>query len=153
MKIMTWLLIGAFCFAPAALFAQTGEQAELTREVILAEKKLMVSVNMQLTEEEAKGFWPVYEEYQVHLRKFNERTAELILEYAKSYNSMTDDKAQYLLDEYRALKEDILNTQISYLPKFGAVLSPIKTFRYYQIENKLDAVIQFGLANDIPLMR
>jgi hypothetical protein len=39
------------------------DNMQILRDKIKADKKLLVAANMELTESEAKGFWPVYEEY------------------------------------------------------------------------------------------
>ena len=48
------LLVAALVATPA--FAQ--DNMQILREKIKADKKLVVAVNMGLTESEAKGFWP-----------------------------------------------------------------------------------------------
>ncbi len=154
MKTFASILMVAFCLVPAILLAQTArEQIELTREVIQAEKKLLVSTNMQLTEQEAQGFWPVYEEYQKALRKLNDRRVTLIEDYAEHYDSLSDTKAKSLLNGLIVYNEDKAKLQKTYLPKFEEVLLAWKLARYYQIENKLDAVINYELAKGIPLVR
>ena len=153
MKKLTWVLMFTFCLIPVALLAQTKDQMQITREALKANKKLIVSQNMNLTEKEADIFWPVYEEYQKALRKLNERTAKLIKDYANNYSDLSDEKAIVLLDEYMAIEEDRLKLRSSYIPKFRFVLLAKKVFRYYQIENKLSAIITFDLARGIPLVK
>jgi hypothetical protein len=153
MKKFTWLLMLVFCLTPAALLAQTDDQMQVTREAAKANKKLVVSTNMELTEEEAKGFWPVYEEYQKALSTLNERAAKLIEGYAANYNDISDEKAKGLLEEYITLEEERLKLQRSYIPKFNNVLPSKKVTRYYQIENKLLSIVKFDLARGIPLVK
>ena len=65
-------------------------------KTLKADKKLIVAKYMELTESEAKTFWPVYEEYQKDLQKLNERLRTLLQSYATEYqsNSLSDDKAK-----------------------------------------------------------
>ncbi|MGZ8500911.1 MAG: hypothetical protein ACXWXL_21060, partial [Candidatus Binatia bacterium] len=56
----------------------TGNNAEK----IKADKKLLMAANMELTEAEAKAFWPVYDEYQKELHKVNEPLIALRNGYA-----------------------------------------------------------------------
>jgi hypothetical protein len=107
---------------------------------------------MALTETEAKAFWPVYEAYQADLGKLNQRTVKLVKDYAASYKSMTDAVAGSLLDEAIAIEKDRAALLASYRPKFAAVLPATKVARYYQIENKIRAVINYELADAIPIM-
>ena len=153
MKKIAWLLILGFFLVPVALHAQTDDQMQITREAAKANKKLIVSENMNMTEEEATNFWPVYDEYQKAMGEIYQKTGEVIKSYAENYDALTDEKAKGLLDQSIALQEDRLNLLKSYLPKFNKVLPAKKVARYYQIENKLDAILKFDLAREIPLAK
>src|SRR5690349_2757626 len=54
---------------------------EIIHEKLKADKKLIVSEYMELTESEAKKFWPVYDEYQQDLQKTNDRILKLLQSY------------------------------------------------------------------------
>jgi len=135
------------------LLAQTNDQMQLTREAAKANKKLIVSDNMNLTEEEAKNFWPVYDKYQKDLGAVYERAGKAIKSYAEKYNPLSDEDAKTLLDEIITVNEGRLKLQRSYLPKFDKVLPTKKVARYYLVENKLDAILRYDLARGIPLVK
>jgi hypothetical protein len=142
------------CFFGSALAQdKPADNMDLVREKVQADKKLFIAENMQLTESEAKGFWPVYETYQAELRKLTDRSIKLIEDFASNYTSMSNEVAKKLLDEYMSIEADYLKLRQSYLPKFRGTLSDIKVARYYQLENKIDAVIDFELARKIPLFQ
>ncbi len=122
-------------------------------EKIKADKKLLVAENMQLTKAESKVFWPVYEEYQKELFLIRTRTLKLINDYADAYDKMTNETAKGLLDEYMTIERLQMELRKAYLPKFRKALSNIKTARYYQIENKINAVLMYELAGVIPLAK
>lgn len=126
---------------------------EIIREKIKADKKLLVAANLDLTETEAKAFWPIYDEFQAKLIKSNERIGNLIKKYAENYSIMTAETAQNLLNESIMLEEQRLELKQLYLPKFYEALPSIKVARYYQIENKIQAILEYELASDIPLMK
>ncbi len=145
--------IMAFVSIPAFTQDKPADNMELVREKLRADKKLLVAEGMKLTETEAKAFWPVYDSYQRDLGKLFGREIKLIQDYAKNYETMSDEVAKKLLDEYMAIEGEYLNLRQSYLPKFRKVLSEKKVVRYYQIENKVKAVMEFDLARQIPLMK
>jgi hypothetical protein len=126
---------------------------KLVQEKIKADKKLFVAENMQLTEKEAKAFWPVYESYQKDLGKLNERLLNLIEDYAKNYKTMTDQKAQDLTNNYLALESDRVKLLQSYVPKVTTAVGSKKAARYIQLENKISAIVRFDLAANIPLVK
>jgi hypothetical protein len=154
--VVTTLLIltVALAFTPARAEEKKDGAAinmEILKEKIKADKKLLVAANMNLTDAEAKAFWPLYQEYQTHLAKINERIATIIAEYAGNYNSMTNEVAKKLMKESVAVEKERVALKESMMPKFEKALPAIKAARYYQIENKIQAVVLYGLADSIPL--
>ena len=126
---------------------------QLVMEKLQADKKLFVAENMQLSEAEAKAFWPVYERYQEDMDKIMERTKNLIDNYAKNYETMTNVTAKRLTDEMLAIENDRLKLRKSYLLTFRTVLSAKKVARFYQLENKSFAVMNYRAAEVIPLVK
>lgn len=145
-------LLAMFLFVTPVLAEVANSDAQLTKEAVMANKKLLISANMDLSEEEKNAFWPVYDEYQDKLGKLNLRTIALIKEYAGSFDSMTDATAGKLLEEFLKIEEDTLALKKKYIPKFEKILSKRKVVRYYQIEEKIKAIIYFDLVNKIPLV-
>jgi hypothetical protein len=154
-SVILVILICAAVILPAS-FAKAqdkpADNMDIVRDKVRADKKLMIAMNMELTETEAKAFWPVYEKYQNEWNALAERTVRMIEDYAKNYNFMTDEKAGKLLDEYLAIECDRTMLFKSYMPEFRKVLSDRKVARYYQLENKIQAVINYELAKQIPLV-
>jgi len=116
-------------------------------------KKLFIAQNMNLTESEAKVFWPVYENYQKDLEKLVDKTVKLIENYSANYQTMTEEAAKELINGYLAIEGERVALMKSFLPKFRKVLPEKKVARYYQLENKIDAVVNYGLAKQIPLVK
>jgi len=147
------LALCAAVVAPTLAEDKQADNMQILIEKIRADKKLLVAENLQLTESEAKAFWPVYEQYQDELFLLRVRSVKLIKEYSDAYNKMTDGTAKKLLDDYLTIEALGLKLRKAYLPKFLKVLSPMKTARYYQIENKIQAALYYELAKNIPLMK
>ena len=128
---------------------------EIVHEKLKADKKLLVAKYMELTESEAKRFWPVFEEYQQDLQKIHERLGSLLQSYAADYrnNSLTDEKAKKLLDEWIALEQDDAKQRKSYAPKVLKVLPAKKAARYLQIESEYRTLLRYDLAATVPLVQ
>jgi hypothetical protein len=140
---------------PAAAQDKQADNMQILRDKIKADKKLLVAKNMELTESEAKAFWPVYEQYQKGLAGINQRIGKLIKSYAADYraNTVTDEKANKLIAEYVAIEKAEAGLKESFVPKLSKVLPPKKVARYLQIENKIRAVVKDELAGEIPLVQ
>ena len=138
---------------PAASQERASDNMQIVIEKIRADKKLLVAENMQLTEAEAKAFWPVYKQYQDELFLLRTRTVKLIRDYADAYETMNNNTAKKLLDEYTTIETLGPKLRQAYLPKFRKVLPEVKVARYYQIENKIQAALMYELAAKIPLVK
>jgi hypothetical protein len=147
------MVIAALGTAPALAQDKPADNMQIVREKIRADKKLVVAETIEMTESEAKAFWPVYEAYQRDLAKINDRTIRLIDDYAENYGAMSDQAAKKLMDEFMAIEMEHLKMRQSYLPRFRQVLPEMKVLRYYQLENKIEAVVNYELAASIPLVR
>jgi len=154
-KKLVRTVLMTFGFLAAGIYGFTQEKTtdkmQTAREKLLADKKLFVTENMKLTDSEAKSFWPVYENYQKEMSAVNDRVVKLIQDFAGHYANMTNDKAKKLVDDSLAIDADRLKIRQSYLPKFRQVLPEIKVARYYQIENKIQAAVNYDLSAGIHL--
>ena len=153
--VTAWMVAVASFPTPALTQDRPADNMQILREKVKADKKLLVATNMQLTESEAKGFWPVYEDYQKDLATINQRIARLIESYAADYraNTLTDEKAKKLIDELVAIEQSEAGLKTSSVPKLRKVLPEKKVARYLQIENKIRAAVKYELAAGVPLVQ
>ena len=150
--LVALVMVMVSVFTVAAQEKQS-DNMQIVLEKVRADKKLLVAENMQLTEAEAKAFWPVYNQYQDELFLLRSRTAKLIKNYADAYDKMSNDAAKKLLDEFMTIEALGPKLRQAYLPKLRKVLPEIKVMRYYQIENKIQAALMYEIASNIPLMK
>lgn len=135
-------------------YKQHKEQIELTRWSIQSERKATVASNLQLSEQESKGFWPLYDDYRAAMGKVGERTIKLITDYADAYtkNNLSNDQALQMVNDYLSIETDKLKVKKRYLKRFQDVLPPKKLARFFQIDNKMDAFINATIAKEVPLV-
>jgi hypothetical protein len=159
MKVTFFLTLAAaitvLVVSPVLSQDKPADNMQILLEKVKADKKLLVAANMELTESEAKGFWPVYEEYQKELTAIYQRIGKLIESYAAEYRAktLTDEKAKTLVDEMVAIDQADGGLQASYVPKLSKVLPPKQVARYLQIENKIRAAVKYELAKGVPLVQ
>jgi hypothetical protein len=149
--VLAIMLIG-FNVSTAAQ-EKPADNMDLVKEKIRTDKKLFIATNMQLTESEAKSFWPVYDAYQAEIGRLRDREIKLIEKFAANYETMSDDVAKNLLDDSLSIDSDHQKVRQSYLSKFRGVLPDKKVARYYQLESKIDAVLEYEMARRIPLVQ
>jgi hypothetical protein len=155
-RVRAVALISAFiaCLAGGVAGAE-GEPADqmgALREA-RADEKLMMGSALNLTEGEAKAFWPVYHSYQSDMTTYYGRVAKFLATCAQAQAAMTDETATQLLGEFLALETDHVAILKSYAPRFRRVLPPVKVVRLYQIENELRTLVSYEIAREIPLVK
>jgi hypothetical protein len=131
--------------------AQDRSDVELTRQQIQTGRQAIVAKNLPLTEQQSAAFWPLYREYRGALAPLGDRYVALLTDYAGKYGSLTDPDADAMLKESMAIQNDKLKVQSRYVDRFKKVLPAKSVARFYQIENKLDAIVGYDLASEIPL--
>jgi len=156
-SIVTLVLVGLVMVMVSVFTAaaqdKPADNMQIVLEKVRADKKLLVAENMQLTEAEAKAFWPAYNQYQDELFLLRTRTVKLIKDFADAYEKMSNETAKKLMDEFITIENLGPKLRQAYLPKFRKVLPEVKVVRYYQIENKIQAALFYELAANIPLMK
>jgi hypothetical protein len=161
---MKLLRLGVVAVAAALTLSATAQQStptasdmQIFEQKVKADKKLVVALNMQLTDAEAKGFWPVYDAYQKDLDAINRRLTRTIATYAEAYNngagSVSDDLARQLISDYLAIEQDEVKMKTAYVSKLAEVVPGTKVARYLQLETKMRAIVRYELAANIPLIQ
>jgi hypothetical protein len=133
-----------------------GPAAEATLDVLLdavrSNRKALVAVNLKLTDDEAAKFWPVYDRYQNEINALGDRLVGLIQDYTANFSDLSNDKAMKLVDDYLAIEADRVKVKRAYVDEFAKAVPGRKLARFYQIENKIDAVMRYDLASTIPVV-
>jgi len=124
------------------------------RTLLQAGREQIIREDLQLTEEESVGFWPIYEKYIAALGVLRDRKAKLVAGFLKAYRNgqFGDEYAEWLVAENFDIKADWLQVQQKFVPRFRKVLPVVKVARFYQLENKMDAEVDAQLAIVIPLV-
>jgi hypothetical protein len=152
---LTLCLLGTFTAQAQVnptLSEEFGTDIEAARTIMSTERKILIMREMNFTPQEAEAFWPLYDEYVLARRPVGDMRVKVITDYAATYQTMTNEKARKLADESMDYETKKLKLKKKYIKKFRKVLSDIKVVRYFQLESKLDAIIDFDLASQIPLM-
>ena len=128
-------------------------EIEAARKLMSTERKLIIAGELFLTPDESKAFWPVYNEYEAATRKIGDEKIRLITDYGENFDKMTPEYAERLLEDSFDINSQYIDLRRSYVKKFKKVLPVIKVVRLYQIDSKLNAVLEFRLAAQIPLVQ
>jgi hypothetical protein len=154
-RIMRAVVVSAvlvLAAASPALAQGVQESLELSREVIDQQKRVIVAGSLPLSDEEADAFWPLFDEFQKELKKLDARSDRLIASYTAELPTLTDDRARSMLDEALSIDEDRAKLKRQWVKRMAKALPPRSLVRYFQLENKFEAVVTADLARQIPLV-
>ena len=145
------VLAGILLAAPA-LAQNTLDSLQMARAEISSDRKAVIAGLMDFTDSESSAFWPVYNNYRDASRKIDDKMVSLVQQADSSMTKMDMTKAQSLLDQWMSLKAEKASLRKTYIKQFAKTIPAMKLLRYYQVENKMDAVIEYALAENVPLV-
>ncbi len=114
--------------------------------------KTTVENTMKLSPEEEKVFWPLYEDYTDELYDIYNKRMKVIQEFTNYFDKMTDKRADKIWTDFLRFQKELLDIQKEYYDKFKEILPAAKAVRYFQMENKIEMIVNAKIADIIPLM-
>jgi hypothetical protein len=132
-------------------FADVNDDIEMVRSLVRVERKAVIEQGMELLPAESQAFWPIYAEYEAERTAINDRKVRVITDYAAAYPDLSDELAKSLLADLFEVESDAVDLRQKYARRLGKVLAATRVARFIQLENKIDAVVNLSLAEQIPL--
>jgi hypothetical protein len=126
---------------------------ELMRKDIRSKKKQLIADNLKLSEADAARFWPIYDQYTADLVRVNNEKYAVIKEYKESFGSITDAQAVDLTRRALEADQNVAALRTRYISRFLEVLPGRKLATYFQIERRLQELINLQLMSDVPLVQ
>src|SRR5215831_14711194 len=133
--------------------AVSDQDIQMLRKDLRAQRKQIIAANMNLSSAEAEKFWPIYEQYVSDLVKMNGTKYALIKEYIQSQGNLTDKEAESSVGKWVSVDESVAELRKEYIPLFRRALSPRNTALFYQLDRRVQLMIDLQLASSIPMIR
>ena len=124
----------------------------LLRSNVRQQKAEMMGEVMQLSAADAAKFWPIYEKYDEELAKLNDQRVANIQEYAKSYDQMTDQKADELIQKAMSYRKQRSELLAKYYGQVKGALGGITAARFVQVEDQLLLIIDLQIDSSLPVV-
>jgi hypothetical protein len=138
--------------AGGAKAADTDKMIELLRKDVRAEKADIVAKTMKLDSAQATAFWPVYKAYEAERQALGDQRLAVIQDLAEHFDNLNDAKAKGLLDRSFAIEEQRLALEKKYKEEFLKVLPAKTVARFFQVESRLNNLINLEISSAIPLV-
>lgn len=152
-KLLSALVFANVAFVAAPAMAQPAAETQSAALLakVQADKRSVVEKSMNLTAEEGKKFWPLYEKFQRELAGPQKEYTRAVLDYVAAEKTMTDANAKRLAQQVLAAQVAESKLHERHFKEALKVLPGVKAARYMQIENKIQAVQRYESAKVIPL--
>jgi Spy/CpxP family protein refolding chaperone len=153
--IVAAVVAGVWSVSGSLALAQDSfdEDVKLFRKDIRSQKKQIIAANMDLTDEEAQQFWPIYDQYTAELAGLWDAKFALLKEYAENYTFMNNEQAESYITGRAAVEESIMQLRLKYFPVFRKVLSGKSTALFFQMDWRISLIVDLQLASQIPLIQ
>ncbi len=138
--------------APSEKFGDMQQAVTDLRAEAGQDRRAIVKANMLLTASEGTIFWPLYDKYRAARVELGDRKQKLVFDYLAKRNTMSEDEAEDLTDEAFSIDKDKIDIKEKYVKKMSKVLSARTVARFFQIDQKLDAVADIVVASQVPLI-
>ena len=135
-----------------ALTQDVAQSLELSREVVDKQKRMIVAGSLPLSDKEADAFWPLFDAFQKELKKIDGREDRLVAAFSAEFATLSGDRARGMLDEALQIDEDRVKLTRRWVERIAPVLPARLLVRYFQLENKFQAIVAADLARQIPLV-
>ena len=114
----------------AIVFAQ--ENKPPVRERLESLKVGFLTERLNLSAEEAKVFWPVYNKYQDELEQLRKSRRENLMNAKLNFDEMSDSEVEKTIDNELMYRQGELDVLKKYNPQFKKVLPVKKVAKLYK---------------------
>jgi len=153
MKQLVMVLFLGLCFTLQAQTKYFETDIQGVRTDLREAAKEVVAENIELTPDQAKVFWPIYDEYRGEMKLLGDKEVELLEDYMLNYYMMEEEDAGKLLESFMDLERDKISVKNEYIRKMKKVLPAKVVGKFYQIENRLNLLISIEKASKLPLLK
>jgi Spy/CpxP family protein refolding chaperone len=128
------------------------EDIEMLRKDIRAQRKQLIAANMTLTPAEAEKFWPIYDQYISELVSQNNKKYALIKQFVSTGGVLTDAEAENSVQQWVSVDESVAALRTKYIPIFRKALSAKDEALFYQLDRRVQLMIDLQLMALIPMV-
>lgn len=149
------LMLGLAGSTAMAQEGSSNDQAwvELMRQDLKTQKTAIITAVMDFTDAQSEVFWPIYREYDLERSKLGDQHIALLKNYASVYDSLDEESAKKLIQDWFALQDADLKLLKKYAGKIRLQMSAATAARFVQVENQIDLLLNLEIASNLPLLQ
>jgi hypothetical protein len=118
---------------------------------INSKREAIVTEIMNLSDSDAKTFWPIYHDYDAERAKLDDAEAQLTNDYAQNSRNISDDQADQLLSKSFDLEEQRAELKKKYYDTMKKALSAATAAKFFEADSQIQHVYDLQLASKLPV--
>jgi hypothetical protein len=134
------------------LWAQTKDEIQIIQGIWGMQKQDIVMQYMNFSDSEQVKFLPIYDAYTDEYKQLGAERIKILGEYANSYTSMTNEKADNLTQRLLKNNAAIDKLQLKYYNKIKKEISAIRASQFMQLELYMQTMIRADIQSNIPMI-
>jgi len=151
---MKKLMLIMALFSATSLFAQNVDDfVQLLKSDVQSQKIEIITQVMNFTDKQSEVFWPIYNDFSNELMKLSDKRISNIKDFAANYDSLTDKKADQLINNAFDFQSDRLSLNKKYYNKFAKALTSTVAAKYMQLEYEIQLIIDLSVNSNLPLAK
>ena len=111
------------------------------REKIESQRIAFITQKLNLTPDEAKVFWPVYNEYDAKRHDIKKSNRNSDDGQKPDFDNLTEKEASQLLDDQLVEAQKLMDLRKEYVTKFKTVLPAVKVLKLQDAEREFQKVL------------
>jgi hypothetical protein len=122
----------------------------LLRSDVKGKREAIVKEILQLSESDGEKFWPVYREYDSERAKLDVAEAQLMNQYVKDYQTMSDAEADQLMSKSFDLEAQRAELKKKYFETMKKDVSASTAARFFEVDSQLQHISDLQTAAKLP---
>lgn len=124
----------------------------LLRTDLKAKREQVIREAMQLNDQQAAAFWPIYRDYDAEQTKLGDEKLAIVNDYAQNFLTMSNQKADQLAQRVMAVEDQRVALRKKYYELLKKAIPAVLAVRFFQVENQLQLILDLQIASNLPII-
>ncbi|MCU0371924.1 MAG: hypothetical protein MUE56_01615 [Ignavibacteria bacterium] len=140
-------------FTAVASFAQvTKDEVNYIQSIWGMDKRDIIKDFLKLTDEESKGFWPLYDKYEDARKEIGKERIKSISDWAQNVSSLTDAQIDEIAQTTFSNHAKFTNLLKNTYTMMKDVIPVTKAAQFVQVEIYLETSIRLAIQGELPVI-
>jgi hypothetical protein len=122
----------------------------VVRANMQADRTTLITSGMNFNESDGAAFWPIYQQYEYERSRLDDSRVVVIKKYTQKYPNLTNAEAKAMADGMFDFEARLAELKKKYFKKFNKVLPALTVTKFFQLERRIDLLIDMQVESSLP---